>query len=92
MCSGSPGSLSTGQYQLCAEESLGCLQGRLDLSICLAVSRTAGVMFKLPCPSKRCKLVARELWPIVGHYFFWTSVSGEVVLEFQDDGACLSVR
>lgn len=76
---------------LCEGVSLLSLR-RLSLSIRFAVSWTDGAMFEFPGLSEGGKFFAGELWPIVGYNCIWTSISGEVVLEFQDDGACLSVR
>lgn len=48
-------------------------------------------MFELPCLGKGFDFFAGELWPVVGDHCIWTSVSGKVVLELQNDSVCLSV-
>lgn len=50
------------------------------------------MMFEFPGLSKRCELLTGELPAVVGYHLIWTSISGEVVLEFQDDGARLTDR
>lgn len=69
----------------------GCLHARFCLAIRLAMTGVAGQVSDVPRSAEVRKFCGTELWAIVTDHLVWNAITGEVTLQLENGGTCLSI-